>query len=83
MKIEAVQHGTGGVGVGLHEGLGTLQGVADASIAARGDAACQHQQQGKKGEISAQVFHTSEFSAAKIRRNRRKRKKKQRNLTIV
>jgi len=47
------------VGVGLHERFGTLQGVVDGGIAARRDAAYQHQQQNKMGEISAQEFHSS------------------------
>jgi hypothetical protein len=46
------------MGVGLHKGLGMLQGIAARRIAARSDATCQ-QQQGKEGKTSAHAFHTS------------------------
>jgi len=43
--LQAIENRADGVGVGFHEGFGTLQGVADAGIAARTDG--QRQQDGR------------------------------------
>ena len=63
MRPQAVQHGAGGMGVGLHEGLGTGKGVADglsvSGFAARRDTRYHHQQQDKEGKRLVKTFHAS------------------------